>query len=166
MVLAARFAVGFLFITDANPDLDPTSQELGPTTYRLRGGGAQSNRGFAAGELGAGLEGGLRRWESALELRIRLGESFGVVGFFDMGNVTRDPQLACEDDPESESEKRGLFCGAYPSAGFGLRYLTVVGAIRFDVGFRLGDVEVEEDDDNLLLFNSPGAMHLTIGEAF
>ena len=151
IVLAARFAVAGVFITDANPALEPlTTEELGPTSYRLRGGGAQSNRGFVAGQLGAGPEGGLRRWESSLELRIRLGQSFGVVGFFDLGDVNRGKRMRF-DEPN-------------PSAGFGLRYLTIVGAIRFDVGFRLGDVEA--DADELLLFSQPGAMHLTIGEAF
>lgn len=153
MVLVARFAVAGVFITSADPGLDKTSQELGPTSYRLRGGGAQSNRGFLAGELGAGPQGGLRRWESAFELRVRLGESFGVVGFFDMGDVNRGERL--------------LFEQTHPSAGFGLRYLTLVGAIRFDVGFRLGEAAAEANEDaDLLLFDVPGAMHLTIGEAF
>ena len=52
-----------------------------------------------------------------------------------------------------------------------LRYLTIVGAIRFDVGFRLGRTIPDPNntmpkDDDLLIFQTPGAMHLTIGEAF
>jgi hypothetical protein len=150
MVIATRFAIGANFILDARSDLDAINQELGPTTYRLRGGGAQSNRGFVAGTLGAGIEGGLRRWESSTELRIRLGKSFGVVGFYDMGDVIRGSSLN--------------FAEPNPSAGFGLRYLTIVGAIRFDLGFRLG--ETEDDAKELFLFDVPGAMHLTLGEAF
>jgi len=150
MVLAARFAVSANFILSSSPDLDATSRELGPTSYRLRGGGAQSNRGFVAGRLGSGLEGGLRRWESATELRIRLGGAFGVVGFYDMGDVIRGTTLT--------------FTRPNPSAGFGLRYITIVGAIRFDVGFRLD--KVEGDANKLFLFDTPGAMHLTLGEAF
>ena len=152
MVLAARFAIGANFITSAapEPELDAISRELGPTSYRLRGGGASSNRGFVAGRLGAGLEGGLRRWESSAELRIRLGKSFGVVGFYDMGDVIRGTSLN--------------FAEPNPSAGFGLRYLTIVGAIRFDLGFRLGKTEAEAEE--LFLFDVPGAMHLTLGEAF
>jgi outer membrane translocation and assembly module TamA len=73
-----------------------------------------------------------------------------VVGFYDMGDVIRGTSLNF-DEPN-------------PSAGFGLRYLTVVGAIRFDIGFRLG--EAGEDADKLIIFNTPGALHLTIGEAF
>jgi translocation and assembly module TamA len=151
MVIALRFAVGANFVLAAKPSLDGTARRLGPTNYRLRGGGAQSNRGYVAGELGAGVEGGLRRWESAAELRIRLGGAFGVVGFFDMGDVN------------DGSEVR--FSRTNPSAGFGLRYLTIVGAIRFDMGFRL-QPPAEADPNELFIFDVPGAMHLTLGEAF
>lgn len=150
MVIALRFALGANFILASASELDALSRELGPTSYRLRGGGAQSNRGFVAGELGAGPDGGLRRWESAAELRIRLGDAFGLVGFYDMGDVIRGRTLSFEHPN--------------PSAGFGLRYVTIVGAIRFDVGFRVGKLEGARDE--LFLFNVPGAMHLTLGEAF
>ncbi len=157
MVLAARFGIAANFLLSADPDLDQKTERLGPTEFRLRGGGAQGNRGFIAGELGAGPEGGLRRWESSVELRIRLGSSFGVVGFFDMGDVN--------------AEDFFRFDRTNPAAGFGLRYLTIVGAIRFDVGFRLGRTIADPNntmpkDDDLPLFQTPGAMHLTIGEAF
>ncbi|HMI90919.1 MAG TPA: outer membrane protein assembly factor, partial [Polyangiales bacterium] len=82
------------------------------------------------------------------ELRVRLGEAFAVVGFIDVGDVLSGTALT--------------FSEPNPSAGGGLRYLTVVGAIRFDVGFRLGDVEAGAPS----LFGAPGAMHLTLGEAF
>jgi outer membrane translocation and assembly module TamA len=150
MVLAARFALGMLFVLDARSDLDDTSRELGPTTYRLRGGGAQSNRGFIAGQLGDGVDGGQRRWESSLELRMRLGRSFGFVLFYDMGDVSRGSRFRF-DEPN-------------PAAGFGFRYITFVGAIRADLGFRLGDVE--DDDRSQDIFGTPGALHLTLGEAF
>jgi outer membrane translocation and assembly module TamA len=141
-----------LFVLDARtePPLDAPSAELGPTTYRLRGGGAQSNRGFIAGELGNGREGGKRRWESSLELRIRLGGAFGVVLFYDMGDVHRGARFR--------------FDHTNPSAGFGMRYLTVIGAIRIDLGFRLDDVP--EEANSVRLFGAPGALHLTLGEAF
>lgn len=151
MVIALRFAIGANFVLAATPSLDGTARRLGPTNYRLRGGGAQSNRGYVAGELGAGIEGGLRRWESAAELRIRLGGAFGVVGFFDMGDVNDGSEIR--------------FSRINPSAGFGLRYVTIVGAIRFDMGFRLQRA-VEDDPNELFIFDVPGAMHLTLGEAF
>lgn len=152
MVIALKFSVGANFILASSPGLDQLSADLGPTSYRLRGGGAQSNRGFVAGELGAGPNGGLRRWESSAELRIRVGGSFGIVGFFDMGDVIRTTTLNF-DRPN-------------PSAGFGLRYVTIVGAIRFDMGFRLEPPRPEEDVNELFIFDVPGAMHLTLGEAF
>lgn len=151
MVIALRFAVGANFVLAAKPELADTARRLGPTSYRLRGGGAQSNRGYVAGELGAGVEGGLRRWESSAELRIRLGDAFGVVGFFDMGDVNDGTAIR--------------FSHTNPSAGFGLRYLTIVGAIRFDMGFRL-QPPAEADPNELFIFDVPGAMHLTLGEAF
>jgi hypothetical protein len=148
LVLAGRFAVAGMFVLAANHLLDDVSERLGPNAYRLRGGGAQSNRGFLADELGVGREGGLRRWEGSAELRVRLGEAFAVVGFFDVGDVLAGRTLRFSDPN--------------PSAGGGLRYLTVVGAIRFDMGFRLGKVEAGAAS----LLGAPGAMHLTLGEAF
>jgi outer membrane translocation and assembly module TamA len=103
-----------------------------------------------AGQLGAGPEGGLRRWESSVELRLRLGRAFGVVLFYDMGDVSRG--------------KRFRFARFNPAAGFGFRYLTVIGAIRADLAFRLQ--RTEDESTSLLLFGQPGAMHLTLGEAF
>lgn len=150
MVLAGRFALGAMFVTAADARLDATSQALGPNAYRLRGGGANSNRGFVAGELGAGNEGGLRRWESSLELRVRFGRYFGVVGFADVGDVNRDPSFR--------------FNLPHPSAGFGLRYRTPVGPIRFDMGFRIGDLDANEK--LMPIIQVPGAWHLTIGESF
>lgn len=150
MVLAARFALGAMFIVSASERLDATSAELGPTSYRLRGGGATSNRGFLPGQLGAGLQGGLRRWEASTELRVRLGESFVVALFGDLGDVIRAPEL--------------YFTEPNPAVGFGLRYHTPVGAIRFDAGFRVGPVPADADDIPLL--GTPGALHLTLGEAY
>lgn len=150
MVLAGRFALGAMFITSADSRLDPLSAELGPTSYRLRGGGATSNRGFLPGRLGAGLQGGLRRWEASAELRVRLGESFAVAFFSDFGDVIREPVLR--------------FTEPNPALGFGFRYLTPVGAIRFDAGFRLPPLPPDADD--LPLFGTPGALHLTLGEAY
>lgn len=152
MVLAVRFALGALFVLDTRdePPLDAISALLGPTNYRLRGGGAQSNRGYVAGQLGAGPDGGRRRWESSIELRVRLGSEFGVVAFYDMGDVNRGRAFRF-DEPN-------------PSLGFGLRYLTFIGAIRADVGFRLG--KAEGTADTRIFDAAPGALHLTLGEAF
>jgi len=150
MTLALRFALAALIITDARSDLDAESRARGPNAYRLRGGGAQSNRGFVAGKLGAGDDGGVRRWESSAELRLRLGNQLGLALFYDMGDVNAEPSFR--------------FNEPNPSLGFGARYLTPVGTIRGDFGFRLGSSN--DDDEKGTLFGHPGALHITLGEAF
>ena len=159
IVFAARFALGAIFIVEASSDLDELSRELGPTSYRLRGGGANSNRGFLPGELGVGVQGGLRRWESSAELRFAFGESFGLVGFVDMGDVNDGHEFR--------------FGYLNSSAGGGLRYHTVIGVLRLDLGFRIpawqradGSDGIESDANKLPWSRTPGALHFTIGESF
>jgi outer membrane translocation and assembly module TamA len=158
-VLASRFAIAALFVVDASSDVDDLSRRLGPTVYRLRGGGAYGNRGFLAGQLGAGIQGGLRRWESSLELRLPFGSDFGIVGFLDVGDVN-----------DAESYR---FSHLNTSAGFGFRYFTVIGALRLDAGFRIpawqradGSDGIEDDANDFPFTAAPGALHLTIGESF
>jgi translocation and assembly module TamA len=157
-VLAARFALGALFISDRSEGLDADSSRLGPWPYRLRGGGANSNRGFSAGDLGAlsGMEsvGGIRRFEGSLELRIPFGEDLGMVLFGDVGNVS----------PEASFH----FERINTSMGFGLRYFTILGAVRLDLGWRIPGWQVVGDEAEPEFKKSgwPNAWHLTIGEAF
>jgi outer membrane translocation and assembly module TamA len=127
--------------------------------YRLRGGGANSNRGFLAGELGAGPTGGIRRWELNGELRVPFGDSFVLAGFFDVGDVN--------------DTRAFRFDHWNASAGHGFRYYTVLGAIRLDFGYRIpalqradGSDGIEPDAEELPLLGVPGAIHLTIGDAF
>jgi outer membrane translocation and assembly module TamA len=75
--------------------------------------------------------------------------ALGVALFLDLGDVN--------------DRRRFRFDERNPAAGFGLRYLTPVGTLRADLGFRLGDVPEPEPR---LLFGTPGALHVTIGEAF
>lgn len=160
-VLAARFAIGALFIHGERAnDLDAKSRLLGPQSYRLRGGGANSNRGFAAGRLGAQTEGGIRRWEASLELRIPLGEDVGFVMFGDMGDVS--------DVDDADRGERFRFDHLNTALGVGLRYFTILGAIRFDVGWRIPGWQIagEPDPEGFELEGWPSAAHLTIGEAF
>jgi len=159
IVFAARFALGAVFIVDSSSDLDQLSRDLGPTSYRLRGGGANSNRGFMPGELGVGVQGGLRRWESSAELRLSFGENLGLVGFFDLGDVNDGHEFR--------------FGYLNSSAGGGLRYHTLIGVLRLDVGFRIpawqradGSDGIESDANMLPWSRIPGAIHFTIGESF
>ncbi len=177
LVLAARFAIGATFIEDPDPELDPTSQRLGPQRFRLRGGGATSDRGYLPGLLGDGLDGGLRRWEASLELRIPLTESFGLVLFSDAGDVHAGRPTG---DPYGEEAPRFRFDWPHLSVGFGLRYLTIIGPLRFDMGFQVPEAQVLGQPDSvsgrgsdnptsqvdLGFVKFAGAVHLTIGEAF
>lgn len=169
--LALRFAAAGVFVL-GSADTDAVGRTLGPYAFRLRGGGAQSNRGYLAGELGVGAIGGIRRWEATAELRLRLGEAWGVVAFFDAGNVTAVSTFG--------------FRRPNPAAGFGFRYLTLVGTVRLDLGFRLDGLATPNRTDSGIaaleastmtpynreplskqwIFGAPGALHITIGEAF
>lgn len=162
MVLAARFSVGALFVFSASKALDEGQQFLGPQSYRLRGGGAQGNRGFLPRQLGDSQRGGTRSWESSLELRIPLAKDFSVVAFGDMGDVY---------GPLSQ-HPRFRFDHLNTAVGGGLRYRTIVGPIRLDVGYRVpgaqraGGGPGENDRTDLGFTRFHGAIHLTIGEAF
>jgi hypothetical protein len=159
IVWASRASLGSIFIGAASARLDPIAARLGPTTYRLRGGGANSNRGFLAGQLGVGYTGGIRRWELGSELRVPLGASFVLAGFVDLGDVNDAASFR--------------FDHLNASVGHGFRYYTVLGAIRLDFGYRLrrwqradGADAIEPDAERLPLLKVPGAIHLTIGDAF
>lgn len=153
VVLAARFALGAIVIFDSDDALDATSAALGPQSYRFRGGGASGNRGFYPGTLGSGIDGGKRRWEGSLELRVPLFADVGAALFSDVGDVS-----------ETSSFR---FAHLNTSAGFGLRYYTVVGAIRFDAGWRIPGMQRAGGGGEQVEFGVlPSAIHLTIGEAF
>ncbi len=77
-------------------------------------------------------------------MRLRLGESFGVVPFVDGGNVF-DSVF-----PDFEEQLRW-------AAGLGLRYFTAVGPLRLDVGFPLNG---RSDVDDTFQF------YVSFGQAF
>jgi outer membrane translocation and assembly module TamA len=156
LVFASRVAVGWTVITDASSRLDQTSQQLGPSVYRLRGGGANSVRGFPAGHLGVGIDGGDRRWEAMFELRAPLGGSLEIAGLLDFGDVSIDKLYLSHLNT---------------SLGLGIRYYSPIGALRLDTSFRLMSLQniggpspsVPSDEKFLGL---PAAFHFTIGDAF
>jgi outer membrane protein assembly factor BamA len=183
-VLAARARVGIMEITSSDIPVDPAKdtygvqqrlRDLGPLRQRLRGGGNNSVRGYAPNTLGDVTafgnvidSGGLRQWESSLELRAPITTSFGAVLFTDVGDVSRTKQFR--------------FQFPQTTFGFGLRYRTIIGPLRLDVGFAppslqyigdqrpvrqfIGDGGEVSPFHESTLFGARGAVHFTIGEAF
>ncbi len=175
IVIAGRFALGGMMILDADQDQDDVGRVLGPQRYRLRAGGPSSHRGFIPGFLGDRDEpvrpgdpnssfyfrnsGGLRRWEASLEVRMPLSPDFGLVAFSDFGDMNR--------------AKNYRFNHLNLAVGLGLRYQTVVGPLRLDVAGLVPRAQVVGGEENTQpfavrapFFRFPGAVHLTIGEAF
>ncbi|HEX8115171.1 MAG TPA: BamA/TamA family outer membrane protein, partial [Kofleriaceae bacterium] len=142
-----------------------------PVTERLFSGGATSQRGFGERRLAPFVHGttfhpdgtvsgfayipygGGGLFETSVEARVPVttirGMRFGIVTFLDGGDVTETP---------GELDLGDLNW----AVGGGLRLITAIGPVRFDIGYRLNRTSGPNDPD-------PGqhfAYHLTIGEAF
>ncbi len=104
-------------------------------------GGAMSNRGYEYRDLGEHSGGyplgGLSMIDASLEGRYYMTENFAVVGFVDSSKLSLDINEFSED--------------WYNSYGTGLRYLSVIGPLRLDVGFPT---------------DGGFALHLGIGQVF
>lgn len=132
-VFAMRARVGYNWITKA-PNTDPASAlQLGPTTQRFRAGGSTSSRGFLPTWVGDGERGGVNLWGVQAELRIPITQDLWTSVFADAGDVSRTER----------------FRWRYPqmNVGFGIRYFTIIGPIRLDVGFRLPNAQTFGSDD-------------------
>lgn len=142
-------------------------KRYGPLRHRLRGGGHNSVRGYRPNELGDAVliggrldSGGLRHWETSIELRVPITQNLGTVLFVDAGDVSRTPRFRL-NHPQT-------------TLGIGLRYDTLVGPIRLDAGFAPPGLQVIGRDERAragigtskVFGLAPGAVHLTIGEAF
>ena len=135
-----------------------------PPTERFFAGGATSNRGFAERELSPSVYGvvdgsainvpygGAGMIDSSLEARVPIGHvksmPLGAVAFLDGGDVTESPGELRLDHLNW-------------AAGGGLRLLTVVGPVRFDLGYRLNRTGPADPQPG-----SSYAFHLSLGEAF
>ncbi len=106
--------------------------------------------------------GGLSLWELSLETRAPISKSWEGVVFVDASDLTTDTGALRVNVP-------------HISPGFGLRYLTPVGPLRVDVGFRppylqhLGQAELDEADGSPgepFLGVLPVSLYIAIGEAF
>jgi translocation and assembly module TamA len=112
-----------------------------PVFKHFFAGGAMSNRGYEYRDLGPHSDGdpigGVGLIDSSFETRYHFTHDFSVVGFIDSTTISQEV-----DKYNSKW---------YTSYGFGVRYLSVIGPLRFDIGFR--------EDNNF-------AIHLGIGQVF
>jgi len=113
------------------------SSDRVPRDTRYFGGGSTSVRGWAARQLGIVPDkdlGGNFTYENTVEYRVKPFLSMsneylrdlGFVGFVDYGNVW-------SDIGKFKLNEIAI------AAGTGIRYYTIIGAIRFDVGFKIYD---------------------------
>ncbi|HKO47081.1 MAG TPA: BamA/TamA family outer membrane protein, partial [Polyangiaceae bacterium] len=109
--------------------------------------------------------GGFTLWEASLELRFPLSGALGAVAFADASDVSRDVGHV-------------RFSVPHLTVGPGIRYLTPVGPLRLDIGYRvpgmqaIGQKELsiaEGGGDIGTLFGIdwlPVAVNISLGEAF
>lgn len=140
LVLATKVLGGVLVDLSDSGDI--------PNIERFFGGGLSSVRGWGFEQLAPrdtneNVVGGKSRLEGSVELRYRLGRYVGSALFFDVGNV--GAELGAFDLAEL----------GY-AAGAGLRYLSPVGPIRFDVARRMSE------DAAVGRYQ----FHISIGQAF
>ncbi|HEX6766709.1 MAG TPA: POTRA domain-containing protein [Polyangiaceae bacterium] len=106
--------------------------------------------------------GGFSLWELSMETRVPISGSWEGVLFVDASDLTTDIGALRVNVP-------------HISPGFGLRYITPVGPLRVDVGFRppylqhLGQKDLDEEDGSPgepFLGVLPTSLFIAIGEAF
>jgi translocation and assembly module TamA len=158
-VLAARLMGGLL---------KPAGNEASSVLTRFHLGGGATQRGFGNRGLSPRASpadgaaptdeldpvGGNGMISGNLEMRWSLPASLGLVTFVDVGEV--EPAIS------------DLSVGALNVAvGLGLRYRTMFGPVRFDVGYRLNNPGIPAPTPDQLLYDIPRwSLHFSIGEAF
>jgi outer membrane protein insertion porin family/translocation and assembly module TamA len=152
----------------------------GPTSnrgYPYRGVGPQGQIGYLVPAATTGVNcalasaeneqgcvrplGGLTLWELSLETRFPIAGALHGALFVDASDVSRYVGTVRLRVP-------------HVSPGFGLRYLTLVGPLRLDLGFRppylqaIGKKELppEEGDEGGTIFGVPMSVGIALGEAF
>ena len=146
VILAGRLGAGLLLPFD--PALGKAAV---PLDERLFLGGADTVRGWGYNRLGPLIsgtetpEGGLARAYGSFEIRRALPWSTSAVAFLDAGRVW------------DGLGTMGL-TGIQLTVGGGLRYTSVAGPLRLDLGVRLGEDRIGTDPRLLL--------HFGLGEAF
>ena len=120
-----------------------------PNIERFFAGGLNSVRGWGLNELGPKDQqgeptGGLSRVEMSMEIRTQMFFFLGTAIFIDAGNV--DAALGAFNPGSLKY-----------AVGAGLRYLSPIGPVRFDVGYRLSDDRTEKKRIQY---------HISLGQAF
>jgi outer membrane protein assembly factor BamA len=157
-VFGFKFKLGF-----ANEYFLKTTKEFElssiPINRRFFAGGSASVRGWRIRELGMVSNpslGGKILIEANFENRTIVWRNLGFVLFLDAGNLW--------DEPRDVKLKYLAVAG-----GFGVRYLTFFGGLRFDFGFKVYDPGAEKK----LIFNKTGLQilkdmifHIGVGQTF
>lgn len=164
-VLATKFLIGVIFEYGQNPlRITELNRETNinkiPIEWRFISGGSVSVRGWGGRRLGTFPQreyGGNFILEGSFEHRTRpfldtegLLKDLGFVTFIDFGNLWEKPSQFKISDIAI-------------AIGAGIRYYTIVGPIRFDIGFKLYDYEAET---NKWLFQNSMKVALTNKIAF
>jgi outer membrane protein insertion porin family len=149
LTFANRLAWG---VIDGEGDEDTTI----PFGKRLFLGGANSVRGWGRYEISPLSESGVPLGGDSLfgfssEIRLELNDKLGAVAFLDAGNVWASPWTLNLADLRY-------------AVGPGVRYLTPVGPIRFDVGIQLNPIPNLQIDGEKQ--QRRWRMHFSIGQAF
>lgn len=140
-VLAARLRVGVADAYGSSRDV--------PLFRRFYAGGINSTRGYDRWMLGPLSElddpvGGRTLLEGSVELRTPIWGNFGGVAFFDVGEVRRQAFTLSASDLQF-------------GAGVGVRYQTIVGPLRLDIGIPFPEAPRGEPSWQI---------HFSIGQAF
>jgi outer membrane protein insertion porin family len=140
------------------PDGQPVVEVVSdlPASERFFAGGDTSVRGYALDRLGTPEtidRSGFPRGGNAVmilnaELRVPLVGGLGAVGFMDAGNVFN--RVSDFD-----------FGQIKPTAGMGLRYLSPIGPLRVDLGFKLDRGRLPTGEQERLT-----ELHISLGQAF
>jgi translocation and assembly module TamA len=142
-----RDARGILALRALVGTIQGASQFQVPPDQRFYAGGSATVRGFTYQTIGPlfpddNPAGGTAIDAGTIEFRQRIGKNFGIVPFFDAG------QVSAHSAPFTGTLREG--------AGIGARYYTGIGPIRADVAFPL----------NRTAGSGSFALYIGLGEAF
>ncbi len=136
--LASKFMIGNIYQYNQDENSKTLTVNFLPLDYKFIAGGSTSVRGWGSRKLGTFPEkdvGGNFIIEGSFEHRTRpfldrkgLIKDLGFVTFFDYGNLWDDI-------------KKFRISDIALAVGVGLRYYTIVGPVRFDLGFKLYDYD-------------------------